>query len=108
MSRIDLPPYHWFLSKHEEGFVANAYSGSLGTFPEQGCVSTRTFNYRVYVDISSGDESNFCLIAERYIIQPWNSDGNMTDFERVEFESSEKGVADAEVWIVQTAAKCGF
>ena len=108
MSKIDLPRYHWLVSKHEGRFVTNTYSGSMGTLSDQGCVGVRTFNYRVYVDISSEDESSFRLIAESYIMQPWRSGGHKTDFERSEFESSEKGVKEAEEWLGQTAAKYGF
>ncbi|MBQ8742947.1 MAG: hypothetical protein IJZ03_06225 [Clostridia bacterium] len=108
MSKIDLPCYPWLVSKHEGRFVTNTYSGSLGTLTDQGCVSVRTFNYRVYVDISSGEENSFRLLAETYIIQPWICGGNKTDFERAEFESSQKGVKDAEEWLVRTAAKYGF
>jgi hypothetical protein len=108
MSKIDLPRYHWLVSKHEGRFVTNTYSGSMGTLPDQGCVSVRTFNYRVYVDISSGEESTFRLIVENYIIQPWHLGGHKTDTERAEFESSENGVNEAEEWLVQTAARYGF
>ena len=108
MSKIDLPRYHWLVSKHEGRFVTNSYSGSMGTLPDQGCVSVRTVNYRVYVDISSGEESTFRLIAETYIIQPWSYGGHKTDFERAEFESSENGVKEAEEWLARTAATYGF
>ena len=108
MAKIDLPRYHWLVSKHEGRFVTNIYSGSMGTPPDQGCVNVRTLNYRVYVDISSGEESSFRLIAESYIIQPWSRGGDKTDFERAEFKGSEKGVKDAEEWLGQTAAKYGF
>lgn len=108
MSKIDLPRYHWLVSKHEGRFVTNAYSGSMGTLPDQGCVSVRTFNYRVYVDISSGEERTFRLIAESYIIQPWHLGGNKTDAEHAAFESSEKGVKEAAEWLGRIAAKHGF
>lgn len=108
MPRIDLPHYHWLVSKHEGRFVTNTYSGSMGTLSNQGCVSVRTFNYRVCVDISGGEESAFRLIAESYIIQPWHLGGNKTDAERTEFESSEKGVMEAAEWLARTAAKYGF
>ena len=108
MAKIDLPRYHWLISKHEGRFVTNTYSGSMGTLPDQGCVSVRMFNYRVYVDISSGEESKFHLIAESYIIQPWSRGGNKSDFERAEFESSESGVNEAKEWLGRTAAKYGF
>ncbi len=108
MAKIDLPRYHWLLSKHEGRFVTNAYSGSMGILPDGGCLSTRTFNYRVYVDISSGEENSFRLIAESYIIQPWSRGGEKTDFERAGFESSENGVNEAEEWLDKTAAKYGF
>ena len=108
MSKLDLPRYHWLVSKHEGRFVTNTYSGSMGTLPDQGCVSVRTFNYRVYVDISSGEESTFRLIAESYIIQPWSRGGHKTNTEHAEFESSEKGVKEAEEWLGRIAAKYGF
>lgn len=108
MSKIDLPHYHWLVSKHEGRFVTNTYSGSMGTLPDQGCVNVRTFNYRVYVDTSSGEEGTLRLIAETYNIQPWSSGGRKTDFERAEFESSENGVREAEEWLGRTAAKYGF
>ena len=108
MSKIDLPRYHWLVSKHEGRFVTNIYSGSMGTLPDQGCVSVRTLNYRVYVDTSSGEKGTLRLIAESYIIQPWSRGGNKTDFERAEFENSEKGVEDAGEWLARTAIKYGF
>ena len=108
MSKIDLPRYHWLVSKHEGRFVTNTYSGSMGTLPDQGCVSVQTFNYRVYVDISSGEENSFRLIAESCIIQSWGCGGNKTDFERAEFENSENSVKEAEEWLERTAAKYGF
>lgn len=37
MAKIDLPHYHWLVSKHEGRFVTNTYSGSMGTLPDQGC-----------------------------------------------------------------------
>ena len=108
MSKIDLPRYHWLVSKHEGRFVTNTYSGSMGTLPDQGCVSVRTLNYRVYVDTLSDEENTFRLIAESYIIQPWSRGGNKTDFELAEFENSEKGVEDAGEWLARTATKYGF
>ena len=108
MTKIDLPRHHWLVSKYEGHFVTNTYSGSMGTFPDQGCVNVRTFNYHVYVDISGGEESAFRLIAESCIIRPWSRGGQKTDFERAEFESSEKGVGEAEEWLGRTAAKHGF
>ena len=108
MFKINLPHHHWLASKHEGHFVTNTYSGSIGTLPDQGCVSVRTFNYRVYADTSSSEKGTFRLIAESYIIQPWRRGGNKTDFERAEFEGSEKGVKDAEEWLGQTAAKYRF
>lgn len=108
MAKIDLPRCHWFVSRQGGRFVTNAYSGSMGTLSDKGCVSVRTFNYRVYVDISSEEESGFRLIAESCIIQPWSRGGDKTDFERAEFESSENGVNEAEEWLDKTAAKYGF
>lgn len=108
MSRIDLPTYRWFISRQGGRIVTNTYSGSLGTIPDKGCLSAPTFNYRVYVDISSGEERGFRLIAESCIIQPWSLGGEKTDFERAEFESSKKGVGEASKWLVLTAAKYGF
>ena len=108
MSKIDLPRYHWLVSKHEGRFVTNTYSGSMGTLPDQGCVSVRTFNYRVYVDTSSGEESAFRLIAESYIIQPWHLGGHKTDFERAEFLCPEDCVAQAAIWLSEVSKKYGF
>ena len=108
MSRIDLPRHHWLVSKHDGRFVTNVHSGSMGTLPNQGCVSVRTFNYRVYVDMSGKEEIAFRLIVETYIMQPWSRGGRKTDFERTEFENSENGVKEAEEWLGRTAAKHGF
>ena len=108
MAKIDLPHHHWLVSKHEGRFVTNTYSGSIGTLPDQGCASVRTFYYRVYADTSSSEKGAFRLIAESYIIQPWSRGGNKTDFERAEFKNSEKGVEDAGEWLARTASKYGF
>ena len=106
--KIEFPNYHWFLSQHEGRFVANSYSGSAGTLGDVGCIGTRTFNYRVYVDISSGNESEFRLIVESYIIQPWHLGGHKTDFEKTEFLCSEDCVVQATKWLSEISAKYGF
>ena len=53
--KIELPKYHWLISRQEGRFVTNRYSGSLGTLGDSGCISTRTLNFRAYVD-TKGDE----------------------------------------------------
>jgi hypothetical protein len=106
--KIELPNYHWFVSRHEGHFVTNIYSGAAGTLGDVGCIGTRTFNYRVYVDISSGNESEFRLIVESYIIQPWHLGGHKTDFEKTEFLCSEDCVVQATKWLSEISAKYGF
>ena len=105
---IELPNYHWFLSKHEGRFVTNIYSGSAGTVGDSGCIFTRTFNYRVYVNISSGNESEFRMVAESCIIQPWHLRGNKTDFEKAEFLCSEDCIAQVTKWLSEVSGKYGF
>ena len=106
--KIELPNYHWFVSRHEGRFATNIYSGSVGTAADAGCICGRTFNYRVFVDISSGNESEFHLIAESYLIQPWRLGGHKTDFEKSEFLCSEDGVAQAASWLSEVSSKYGF
>ena len=108
MSKIDLPNLNWLLSKHEGRYATNVWTASLGTYPSEGCINIETFNYRVYVDTSSGNESEFRLIAESYIINPWSDGGNKSDMEHAEFEVSENGVTLASEWLSQTATKYGF
>jgi hypothetical protein len=102
--KIDLPKYHWLISRHEGHIVTNTYSGSLGTLGDSGCIGTRTFNYRVF----SNTENDFRIVAESYIIQPWHLGGNKTDFERKDFECSENGVSQAAEWLSEISAKYGF
>ena len=107
MSKIDLPNLHWLISKHEGRYATNVWSASLGTSPS-GCTNVKTFNYRVHVDISCANESEFRLIAESYIINPWSDGGNKSDMEHAEFEVSENGVTLASEWLSQTATIYGF
>ena len=108
MSKIDLPNLHWLISKHEGRYATNVWSASLGTSPSEGCINIKTFNYRVYVDTSCANESEFRLIAESYIINPWSDGGNKSDMEHAEFEVSENSVTRAREWLSQTATKYGF
>ena len=108
MSKIDLPNLHWLISKHEGRYATNVWSASLGTSPSEGCTNVKTFNYRVYVDTSSGNESEFRLIAESYIINPWRDGSNKTDMEQAEFEVTEAGITLASEWLSQMAGKYGF
>jgi hypothetical protein len=106
--KIELPKYHWLISRHEGRLVTSTYSGSLGTLGDSGCIGTRTFNYRAFADISGDNESDFRIVAESYIIQPWHLGCNKTDFERKEFEPSENGVAQAAEWLSEISTKHGF
>ena len=106
--KIELPKYHWLVSRHEGKLAANVCSGSLGTSGDSGCISTRSFNYRAFADVSSGNESDFRFVVECYIIQPWHLGGNKTDLERKEFECSENGVMQAEEWLAQVSSRHGF
>ena len=108
MSKIDLPHLHWLISRHEGRYATNVWSASLGTSPSEGCMNVKTFNYRVYVDTSSGNENEFRLIAESYIINPWSGGGHKSDMEHAEFEVSENGVTLASEWLSQTTTKYGF
>ena len=103
MSKIELPTLHWLVSAHEGRTVTNTYSASLGTLPSTGCMNVRTFNYKVYVDISANR-----LITESYILNPWSAGGHKSDEERAEFEISDSGVLLAAEWLSQTATKYGF
>ena len=103
MSRIELPTLHWLVSAHEGRTVTNAYSASLGTLPGTGCMNVRTFNYKVFVDVTARR-----LIAESHILNPWRDGGNKSDFERAEFEVSDSGVLLAGEWLSQMATKYGF
>lgn len=106
--QIDLPRFHWLISPNEGKFVTNVYTSSLGTVSDGGCLGTKTFNFKVYADTSSGEEASFKLVAESYIIQPWNMGAEKTDFERAEFECSEEGVRKAAEWLSATSSKYGF
>jgi hypothetical protein len=106
--KIELPKYHWLISRHEGRLVTNTYSGSLGTPGDSGCIGTRTFNYRVFADASSNTENDFRIVAESYIIQPWHLGGNKTDLERKEFECSEGGVVQATEWLEEISTKYRF
>ena len=106
--RIELPKFHWLLGFHEGRFVTNTFSSSLGTLGNGGCINTRTFNYRVFADISSGNYRDFRLVAESFIIQPYNLGGSKTDMERAEFECSDDGVTQAAKWLSGISTKYGF
>lgn len=106
--RLDLPAYPWFVSRPEGRFVTNIYSGSTGTDKDTGCMNTRTFHYRVYVDITSGNPSEFRLIAESFIQQPWHLGSGKTDFARMDFPASDNGLEQAAEWLAQTGAKYGL
>ena len=108
MARIEIPRIDWLVNKCDGRFVTNTYSCSLGTVADSGCIGTRTFNFRVYADTSSNVESDFLLIAESYIIQPWHLGSHKTDFERAQFVCSREGVEQAGEWLLHTAAKYGF
>ena len=108
MTRIELPHYRRFFSKQEGRYIANPYSGSLGTNPSRGCVTELTFHYRIWVDISSGVEEDFRIIAETYLRQPWSLGSGVTDSMRAEFENNEASLADAAAWISAMADKHGF
>ena len=108
MAKINLPRYPWFISRLEGKYVTNTYSGSLGTSPERGALANLAFHYRAYVDISSGEQDTFSLVAESYLVKPWREGGNKTNEEQAKFEASENGIAQASEWLCEVAAKYGF
>ena len=106
--KIELPNYHWFVSRHEGRFVTNIYSGSAGTVGNTGCISNLTFHYKVYVDISSRNASEFRLIAESYLLQPHHLGGSKTDLEKTEFVCSEDSLTKVASWLEEISSKHGF
>lgn len=108
MTQVELPRHHWFINKTEGKNVTNIFYGSVGTDSDTGCVDKKTFNYRVWVDTSYETEAEYRLCAECFIVHPWTEGGKKTDFTKKDFESSDKGVAQAAEWLTEMTGEYGY
>lgn len=102
---IKLPNYNWFVNGQGSSCVTNRYSGSCGTSPTTGCVSVTTFNYRVFVEKSDDADNGLKLIAECFLILPWNKGGSEEHLTRAEFEASPNGLSKAQMWLSNEVRK---
>lgn len=101
---IELPNRVWFLQKQGHKYLTNTYSGSLGTSPQTGCISTTTFNYRVYVKITAENQP-ISFHAECFWRTPWSHGAKIVDFVECEFSISQDGLQDAENWLITQYGK---
>ena len=97
---IQLPNYSWFVQKQGEKYLTNVYSGSLGTDPQEGCISKTTFNYRAFVQIAK-DVGPVSFNVEYYWRFPWNKGGTTTEVVSMKFDASAQSIAKAEAWLVK-------
>ncbi len=93
---FELPEFGWFYRVHEKDTFKNTFSGSAGTSAERGCVSSTTFNYRVFVDVGAEPKE---LVAQWYLSFPWNSEPPRSETSEKRFECSDDGVKQAEKWL---------
>lgn len=96
---IELPRYEMLICKHEGKYITTPFSGSCGTLPEKGCLAVETFNYKVYVDLSSENEQDFKLIAQYSLIAPWSEGGKRNDPVKRAFDNSPSGLDMARKWL---------
>ena len=105
MKKINLPPLNWFIQEQNGNVITNTYSGSLGTDGKTGCLSSLTFNFRVFAELL-GDEYKFIVLA--FVNEPWPNNDRVIEDNAVLFDTTCEGVAEAQKWLCDTAAKYGF
>jgi len=98
---IELPNYNWFVTAADGRPASNTMTGSLGTEPDTGCLTRRTFNYKVFV--SDVGKENVKLHAECWIQPPWNKGVLKENFESTEFECTQEGIETAAKWLSNKA-----
>jgi len=87
---IKLPPFSWFV----EG---NAHSGSSGTDPGKGALSTNTFNFNVNID--SNEDQDKIIAVNCFIQPPWPDKADKSTINSMNFPFSPEGLQQAENWL---------
>ncbi len=94
---ISLMSINWFVNAQDGRTVTNILTGSVGTDPQKGVLTSSTFNYKVCVE--NAGEENACLVADCWMTSPWNEDSVKTDVESKAFPCTQEGVEQAESWL---------
>lgn len=94
---ISLMSINWFVNAQDGRTVTNILTGSVGTDPQKGVLTSSTFNYKVCVE--NAGEENACLVADCWITAPWSEDSVKSDVESKAFPCTQEGVEQAESWL---------
>ena len=94
MYEVNLPSLKWFMFR-------NVYTGSLGTDPARGCLSTTTLNYRVHV-------MGGALCVQCWLQPPWNSPEKNSDVLRKQFAATDSGINEVKSWLISKFVESGI
>lgn len=95
---ISLPSASWFVQTFDGKLKTNIFSGSYGTVPHRGCLSIKTFEYKVYVDTSQNDQ--LYIVAECYWRLPFSEGLKKTDYKIIKIPyTAESSIREIEIWL---------
>ena len=101
INMIKVPHYNWFFQMQGKTPITNVYSGSSGTSATEGCLTTITFNYAVYIETDVKENEPYYIVAEWYYAYPWGSVPPRSEKARKTFENSPEGLEAAVDWLTE-------
>lgn len=97
---VKLPSYEWFMGQLAFRGQGNVYTGSFSPNHELSGIDKDCFRYRVCIDKDKEDNR---ILKAAYYNGPYcyeATDKNIIT--KKDFEASEKGVSEAQEWIIET------
>lgn len=94
---LQLPAYNWFVTIHDGKPASNTFTGSGRKDITKGCLSTTTFNYKVFVSNVGNDDAKILVNCFKQL--PWYKGALRKNLADTEYECSPKGLEKATKWL---------
>lgn len=95
---IELPSYDWFTAEFDKATgLGNCWSGSRGTDPKRGGLSTSLFEYTV--TMKKNEDKSLTLTATHWVRPPWPALLDRSCAVAKTFDGSQAGIDEAAAWL---------
>ncbi len=100
-NEIFVPLLHWLIGATRFGGKYNIYCASVGTSGEEGCLTQKLFNYRIWIERLEDDDETEIIKAAVYYGMLCFDNQNEDDIETRVFPCNNEGLEEIKVWLTE-------